>query len=225
MFRVHKAIQQYEAAVEFRPEETMQVADPHRGLLFTLPTFRQMRSEGYATPDELVGGVNKPDFRLRAFQTNWGPAIVAVQHHASKLEHCWIACTPQVPQSNYELAQQAIAAVVSRQVTCHLVKLGNPNSILEIQQAITRVYAVELSGLDLAPNDVIADITGGLSTITGGIILAMRDHNRPIEYLTQGVQLVQDGRALSAEEIRERQLLVAIHTTGETVRDVLLRAS
>jgi hypothetical protein len=228
VFRVHQAIQQYEgraaAVPDWHLEERLLVPDPHRGLLFTLPTFRQIRSEGYATPDQLVAGVNDADFRLRAFETNWGPAIVAVEHHRSKLKHCWISCTPQVPQSNYDLVQQVIASIASA-VECHLVKLNDPNSILEIQQTIKKVYAVELSAADLAPSDVIADITGGLSTITGGIVLATLDHDRPIEYLAQGVRLVQDGRALTAEEIRDRQLLVAIHTTGEMVRDVLLRAS
>jgi hypothetical protein len=51
------------------------------------------------------------------------------------------------------------------------------------------------------------------------------DEDRAIEYLTQGVRLVQDGRALTPTEIRDRQLLVAIRTTGEMVRDVMLRAS
>jgi hypothetical protein len=226
VFRVHQAIQQYEAAADFRPEELMRVPDPHRGLLFTLPTFRQIRGEGYATPDELVAGVNDPDFRFKAFQTNWGPAIVALEHHSTRLEHCWIACTPQVPQSSFDLAQRAIASVVSaRQIECHLVRLGDPNSILDIQQAIEGVYAVELISSDLTRGDIIADITGGLSTITGGIVLATLDNDRPIEYLTQGVQLIQQGRALTAQEIRDQQLLVAIHTTGEMVRDVLLRAS
>jgi len=228
LFRVHQAIQQYEAAATAVPdwhlEERLLVPDAHRGLLFTLPTFRSIRNDGYASPNDLAMGTSDPDFRTRAFQTNWGPPIAAIEHHLSKLQHCWIACTPQVPQIDYRLATEVIGSIAPA-AECHAVKLNTPNSIVEVQQVITRVYAVEVPAAGLASSDVIADITGGLSTITAGIVLATLDDDRPIEYLTQGVELVQNGRALTSEEIRNRQLLVAIRTSGEMVRDALLRAS
>ncbi len=221
---VHRAIQQFEApvaATEWLPEDRLRVPHAHRGLLFTLPTFRQITSQGYESPEQLAVGIGSADFRRRAFDTNWGPAVVAVEHHVDTLQHCWIACTPQVPQSHYELARQFVEST-PKQPQCHRVSLTNPNSILDVQQVIKKVYAVEAPAADLAPADLIADITGGLSTITGGIVLATLDDDRPIEYLTQGTRLVPDGRALTRKEIRDRQLLVAIRTSGEMVRGVLL---
>jgi hypothetical protein len=233
LFQVKQAIQQYERLTgspqeRWRSEERLCVPDPHPGLLFTLPIFRCIGDHGFNSVAELAESVGNRDFRKRAFETNWGPPILAIEHHLSQLQHCWIACTPQISKEDYA-AIEGVVAFIARNapslVTCHQVALDNPNSILAVQQAIKGIYDIELKEANLSAQDLIADITGGLSTITGGIVLATLDEDRPIEYLTQGVRLVQDGRVLTPQEIRDRQLLVAIHTTGEMVRDVFLRAS
>ena len=226
--QVFRAMLQYEppsaATPVWHPEDALRVPDPCLGLLFTLPPFRSLAEGGYTLPEHLVAGVEQPDFRLRAFDTNWGPEIVAIEHHLGRLQHCWIACTPQVPEAHYILMKRVIGAMAPG-VECHVVKLSDPNSVLDVQKAIERVYSVEAEDAHLSPRDVISDITGGLSTITAGIVLATLDEERPIEYLTQGVKLIQDGRAMTIEEIRARQLLVALRTSGEMVRGALLRAS
>lgn len=65
---------------------------------------------------------------------------------------------------------------------------------------------------------MIADIAGGLSTITGGFVLAAQGNDRALEYLTQTVELVQDGQPLTREQIHQHQLLIAIRTEGSLAR-------
>jgi Sir2 family len=64
IFRVHQAIQQFERGpvmpTDWRPEERLLVPDAHRGLLLTLPPFRQLRVEGFATRNSYFVNVSVP---------------------------------------------------------------------------------------------------------------------------------------------------------------------
>ncbi len=202
------------ASGSWRKEEALFVPSSHQGLILPLSTFNGFRI--YASAQEMASDVSNPEFRARAVQTNWGPMIVAIEHHLASLHHCWLLCSAQAAK-DYDYAKQIVD---SFGVACHIVNLDNANNILDVQRAVKRIYEIEIKHPDigLLPSDMIADITSGLSTITGGIVLATLDEDRAIEYLTQGVRLFQNGTALTKEEIRERELLVGIRTSGEAVK-------
>lgn len=198
------------------PAETLKVPSAHPGLLVALPPFTSRKGAapaGFSSPAECVAGIGSPEFRARVFNTNWGPVVAAVEHHADQLTVCWVLCTPQ-SSGQFEAAARLITSVAPK-ANCRLVDVHDGNSIVDVQQAVERCYSnAGDDEVSIAPEELIADITSGLSTISGGIVLATLDADRPIEYLTQREPLVQEGRALTTDEIAERQLIVAIRAPG-----------
>jgi hypothetical protein len=212
------------AVERWRNEERLVVPEPRPGLILNLPLFNR---KGYDSPKELVMSVSQPSFRPRALTSNWGPLAVAVEHHAGTLRHCWVVCSPQA-RDDFPHAVALISAVAPG-TECHQINLENQNSIVDVQQKILKVYESFGPACGLSSSDIIADITGGNSAMTGGTVLATLDEERAIEYLRQDTRLVQKNEqgvdmALSREDIREKQLLIGIRTTGEMVRDVVLRS-
>ena len=71
----------------WRVDRATESPEPHTGLILSLPVFSGRGQFG--STGELLTAVGHPDFRPRALQTNWGPLMVAVEHHA---RGCKIFC-------------------------------------------------------------------------------------------------------------------------------------
>jgi hypothetical protein len=216
--RIGKIQKLVEGSAEENAESSALAAPvPHPGLIVNLSRFGQ-REEFHLARD-LIATREAPGFRTRVLTTNWGPLLVAVEYHADVLRHCWLVCTPQA-RSDFEHAQTLIGEIAPNCV-CHAVDLDNPHSIFAVQRTIREIY----DGLDEAmpAAQVIADITGGLSSMTSGMVLATLDEDRAIEYLRQDKPLVTGGVALTREQIREQQILVGIWTSGSMVRETVVR--
>jgi hypothetical protein len=206
----------------WREEETLVVPESHRGLVVNLARFNR---KGYESPEQLLAGWGQLDFRPRALESNWGPLIVAVEHHVDTLRHCWVVCSPQV-REDFQLVERLIKLMSHAE--CHAVNLQNHNSILDVQQSVKAIYDNLGRECGLRPDELIADITGGNSAMTAGVVLATLEDDRGIEYLRQDVRLVQaspDGTAaaLTRKQIREQQILIGIRTSGAMVREAALR--
>ena len=211
--RIHQA-QRLSPAPTWHGEEELKVPEPRRNLILNLPRFN---GRGYDNPGQLAASWNQPDFRVRAFQSNWGPLIVAAEHHAGTLRHCWVVCSPQV-RGDFAHAAALISALAPG-TECHAVNLENQNSILDVQQKIKDVYASFGPDVGLEPDEIIADITGGQSSMSAGMALATRGYGRAIEYLRQDAPLVQRDTkgneiALSRDQIREQKALISLRTGG-----------
>jgi hypothetical protein len=207
------------SAPSWREEETLGVLDPHPGLILNLPRFNK---KGYDSPERLLASRHHPDFRARALLSNWGPLIVAVEHHSGTLRECWVVCSPQV-LADFPHAE-AFIQDLARGVNCHAVNLQDQNSIVNVQQRVKDIYDALAPDRGLKPKQIVADITGGNSAMTGGMVLATLEDERAIEYLRQDVRLVEppvaDGVALTRQQIREKQLLIGLRTSRAMVRDV-----
>jgi len=92
-----------------------------------------------------------------------------------------------------------------------------------VQDTIKHVYDYDVAIQGLGSDDVVADITSGLSSLTSGMILATLDEDRAIEYLRQDTPLVTGGVALTREEIMNQRILIAISTSGSMVREAVVR--
>jgi len=193
---------------------------PTEGLIASLSLYSGRGS--YASADKLAASLSDSDFRSRVFQTNWGPLAVAAEYHGEALRHCWLLCSREVVAS-FSHAQALVRRFAPR-AACYKVDITEPNNILDVQERIKHIYDALAPEQHLAPEQVIADITSGLSSMTGGMILATLDEDRNLEYLVQGAPLVKDGVALTREEIRRNGLLIGIRTSGAMVRDAALRA-
>jgi hypothetical protein len=219
-----------EEPAEDEGEEVLVVPDARAGLIVSLPTFSS-RGANYSSPKELVDSFGEPDFREQALTTNWGPIIVAVEHHRNALRHCWIICSPEA-RASFDDARELVRLLVpptdDKEVQCHQADASQPLNIVEVQKVVEQIYEKALKDYSLLPNEVIADITSGLTPLSGGMILGTLDEARPIEYLVQSIPLISkvNGKleALSPDEIRERQVLVSIKTSGEVVQEAAWRA-
>ena len=208
-----------EPHAQWRVDAAPKAPTPHTGLILSLPVFSGRGQ--FATAGELLGAVGDPDFRPRALQTNWGPLIVAVEHHAAQLRHCWVVCSPQAA-IDFPFVAELLDKLVSRLVV-HSVSVTNPYDIQNVQDTIKHVYDYDVAIQGLGSDDVVADITSGLSSLTSGMILATLDEDRAIEYLRQDTPLVTGGVALTREEIMNQRILIAISTSGSMVREAVVR--
>jgi hypothetical protein len=158
---------------------------------------------------------------MRALDSNLGPLIVAVEHHAPELVRCWIVCSPQV-RKDFKSVRDLVKALAP-QTECDEISIENSNSILDVQRKIESVCDSFEPYQGLKSGDIIADITSGNSIMTGGMILAASGRDLEIEYLRQDERLVrQDPNcepwALTREQIKEKRLLVSLHRNATTVR-------
>ena len=223
---VQKVATDSEHSPEETGEEVLVVPEAKLGLIVSLSTY-SARGARYDSPQQLVDSLDDPDFREQSLTSNWGPMIVAVEHHREKLLHCWMLCSPEA-KPTFEAARELVKRLAP-DVNCYPMDAEEPFSIVAVQKVVDGIYAEALNQpYSLSPNQVICDITSGLTPLSGGMILATLDEARPLEYLVQGIPLVSkvDGalKALSADDIRKLQVLVSIKTSGDVVQEAAWRA-
>ncbi len=208
------------------PTGGLETPKPSPGLILNLSTYRPFNKQAFAEAAQLTSSWGEPNARVRAFQSNWGPVIVAVEHHTDILRHCWLMCSPQA-RPDFLTAESLIGRLCPS-AACHPVDIEDPSSIVEVQEKTEAIYRHLGPELDLKPYEITADITGGLSSMTGGIVLATLDGERTIEYLRQQPSLIfsdAEGKAvaLTREQIVENQILISIRTSAAMVREVVVR--
>ena len=195
------------------PNITLQPPATHKALIVMLSLYHS-RGNSFDSPDAFVSRLSEESAREELLKSNWGPLVVAVEHHSGKLEHCWLVCTAGGSETQYGVAEKVVRRFGGSKVRCHEVVLNDPTDVGSIVAKVSQIYRQAALAHDLGPNDIIADFTSGTAAMTGGMILATIDDNRKIEYLRQEKgALVVSGRALSAEEIRAQCLLVEVSTT------------
>lgn len=189
---------------------------PHRGLIFLLSTYKPRDSSFGAFDRIYVDDENLA--RPELLKSNWGTLVIACQHHASILEHCWLICTEGKNGSaeQYEAAESVIKKFAGQNVHCHRVELSNLNDVGEVVGRIENIYQQAPLAQDLMPDQMIADFTGGTAAMSGGMILATVLENRKVEYVTQDPDkspFREDGSAMTPEEIADANILITIITT------------
>lgn len=156
------AAYRYDLAVAWRAGsldaefDEKQVAPPHKGLIWLLSR----------------GNLDLP--------------LIAIRHHhaaegaAGHLGHCWVVLTP----GSQELYEQLKARVeeVGFDVLLHPVQL-EAVTIEATYRAIDGIYAKKAGEVNLTADDIIADLTGGLKTMTAGMVMACLPHGRALEYI------------------------------------------
>ena len=101
----------------------------------------------------------------------------AIQYHQPVLEHCWLLVTPEMQ----DRAKQAMGHFPDLRFTLHA--LGDRYDSQACYQTVCGIYQREASRLDVPPEQVIADITGGTKPMTMGMIVACLDGGYPIEHV------------------------------------------
>jgi len=96
---------------------------------------------------------------------------------------CWLIATGGV-KGSVPVAREVRKRYESR---CDKVIVHALNSPFDVQEAyllVRRIYTEEAAEHGLAPEQVIADFTGGTKPMTAGMVLACRDGRRPMQYMS-----------------------------------------
>jgi len=101
----------------------------------------------------------------------------AIQYHQPVLEHCWLLVTPEMqPQ-----AQAAMGHFPNLRFAIH--PIPDRYSTQACYQDVRHIYEHDALRLGIAPQEIIADITGGTKPMAMGMIVACLDGGFPIEHI------------------------------------------
>jgi hypothetical protein len=101
----------------------------------------------------------------------------AIQYHLPTLEHCWLLVTPEMqPQ-----AQAAVGHFPNVRFAIHPVP--DRYNTQACYQDVRHIYEHDALRLGIAPQEIIADITGGTKPMTMGMIMASLKSGFAIEHI------------------------------------------
>lgn len=103
----------------------------------------------------------------------------AVEYHQP--EFCWLIVTPKMQQP----ANQAIANLNAEYPDLRFDTVPIPNlyDTEACYRAVRNIYQYETARLELDPQEIISDITGGTKPMTMGMILACLERDHAIEHI------------------------------------------
>lgn len=114
--------------------------------------------------------------------------MVAISHHhpaeetGSRLKHCWLI----VAEDNYtETTLETVREELIEEgfdIEIHPIHIRGP-TLEAVYCAVESIYLSEGAKYGLRPHEIVADITGGLKTMTAGMLLACLPFERPAEYV------------------------------------------
>jgi len=114
--------------------------------------------------------------------------MVAIRHHYSaekteyRLKHCWLivaedSCTERTLKTVCEkLIEEGL------DIEIHPIRIRE-STLEAVYCAVESIYLAEGAKYGLRPHEIVADITGGLKTMTAGMLLACLPFERPVEYV------------------------------------------
>lgn len=118
-----------------------------------------------------------------------GPTLLAemaLRYHRDgpehgRLRHVWVLISPN-SQGVYETFKARLVELGLTELDLHPVSLPAP-SIEATAKAVQMIYTNELKPLGLQPDEVVSDLTGGLKTMTAGMVWACLSNGWPLEYI------------------------------------------
>ena len=190
-------------------EYSINIPAPHEGLIVMLSDYRKISEQpGYESPDEIAAEIEAGTLDIeRVFAgCNWGQSAFAVNFHAPALKELWVIITKDKSSPQFEKAQKLFKFIAGDLIRCDKVEIRDSSNIVEVARKISLIFR-HLT--DLRGEQIISDITGATSAMSGGMILATLDEGRKIEYVRQGITL----KNFSAKEVREQNLIVSPETS------------
>ncbi len=113
---------------------------------------------------------------------NIDPLLFAMRQHQPRLRHVWVIITDEPAIQNTLSSLREAVAREDWSVAVEVVPIEAPDLACTFR-AVEAIYERHVPDAGLAPGEVIADITGGLKPMTGGMTLACYLHGWPLEYL------------------------------------------
>lgn len=113
-----------------------------------------------------------------------GQTFRAIIHHIKKLDVCWVLYTQQ-SENEKEVVKYFIKKFGKGQVKLREIFVEKPTEIKSIHKKIDEIFLKGIDDFNLQTIDVIADITGGSTTMSSAMIIACLPSDRHVEYVDQ----------------------------------------
>jgi hypothetical protein len=174
-------------------QEAQQYA--RRGFVGFVPLYTPQPGTPAAslTVEERLAAAEGLDFeRLQPEASNLWPTIEAILSHASRLEHCWLLATRGQSVPGSQPYAQFLAQYLHQHkgLKCKfyygdVYTIGLDDDALILSKTYDQVQAVlrQAVRLKLSPNEVVADISSGVRSMTLGMVLACLDGDQDVEFV------------------------------------------
>jgi hypothetical protein len=186
--------------------ETERAQHGRRGLIAFVSLYRPDRASPAAQlqPEDWQRAARDLDYEaLDLPRSNLATTIEAITAHASHLEHCWLigttATDSQTPGSDVYIP--SLVEYLRREYDVHCefhyspdLAISLDDDALVFDKTIDMLRGIFRQAVDLklSDSDIVADFTGGIRSMTLGMILACLDGDRDIEMI--GTHYGPDGR-------------------------------
>lgn len=166
-----------------------------RGFVGFVPLYTPQPGSAAAalSTEERLAAAEALDFeRLQPELSNLRPTIEAILSHASRLEHCWLLATGGQDLPGSLPYAHFLAEYLHRRkgLKCkfhagqaYTIWLDDDALVLSKTYDQVRAVLQQAARLKLAPNEVVADITTGVRSMTLGMVLACLDGDQDVEFV------------------------------------------
>ena|GEM_PF-2013962 len=162
----------------------------YRGLVVSISMARKNKETLILEIDSLYERVKKdeaPEKLLHNFFKDTigiGQTFSAIYYHRENLEVCWLLYTDRSNEAK-EVVKYFITKFVPT-VTYIEIIIEDASDFKGIQNTVSRIYPKEFEKYNLEEKDVISDITGGTTPMSGAIIIECNiKENRVMQYTKQ----------------------------------------
>lgn len=175
------------------PEEAQQHA--RRGFVGFVPLYTPKRNSSAEAllPEERRQAVEALEFeRLGVEESNLQPTIKAILSHSYRLEHCWLLATRGRKASGSLPYARLLAEYLHQHegIDCkfhygdeYTISLDDDALVLSKTYHQVRRAMEEAAEFKIPPEEIVADITTGVRSMTLGMILACLDKDQDIEFV------------------------------------------
>jgi hypothetical protein len=159
---------------------------PAKGLILLISPYRtRVQGEDFNQQFKLLSTPNQAtkesDFTLLDLeQSNLKPQLRAIAYHHKTLQEVWLICSEQSFAAG-NLLREYVRVVYGERITVHHHESYTVNPYFDDQ--LCRVAENIFASSDIKPRAMIADITGGLATMSVSLAMACVAPGRRMQYM------------------------------------------
>jgi hypothetical protein len=174
----------------------------HSGLIVFLSVYTNFKRKPPFTQEELkkliavkdYKGLDIPDMDA----TNFGHTIKAIRAHLPSLKHCWIITTKSARETGITSAEylDLFIEFLCREVIAagndlkfhagadYTVDLTEDSAVcIQTNELVSHIYSEAKHNLGLKASDIIADVTGGVTPMKVGTVLACLAKDQDVQVI------------------------------------------
>lgn len=166
----------------------------YRGLIVCVSLYKHAGSTGTRKEiEESHQAARERDYaRLDFPNSNLNTILAAVRTHQTRLEHCWLISTTGSEKGSERYTPALVRYLQSEFPNCqfhyedYTIPLNDDALITVKTQEMVNTIFKEANQHSLTDEQIIADITGGMRSISLGVTLACLDGHRKVQFMGTG---------------------------------------